>query len=111
MPASPERLEILRDDVTRAIHHGTDLLADLNAIADGLEALEPRIADLTEAERLVCVARLVGFDRAMPERLSEMVESLADVLAGLTATDGGAAWLAQRRGRLESGDEEDAAAA
>jgi hypothetical protein len=45
----------------------------------------------------------------MRARLAELVEGLADVVAGLTATDGGAAWLRHHLDRLAQGDAEEAA--
>jgi hypothetical protein len=38
--------------------------------------------------------------------LRELVEALADVIAGLTPTDGGRAWLEHHRARLEAGEED-----
>jgi hypothetical protein len=104
MAASPETLETLREQVTAAIQHGTDLIADLKTLAAGFESLVPEIAGMTEAERVAFFARLVGFEEGMPERLAALVESLADVLAGLTSSDGGEAWAEQQLTRLGSGE-------
>src|SRR5690349_18521447 len=45
-------LERLREQVAVTIGRGTDLLAALNALDDGLAALMPALARLPEAERL-----------------------------------------------------------
>ena len=109
MATSVTQTEELREQVTRAIQRTTDLIADLKALADALASLVPETADATEVERWEEVARLAGLDESTLERLEAVVETLADVLAGLSSTDGGAGWLQHRRARLESG--EDAAAA
>lgn len=72
-----------------------------------LEILRGRIA--SAIERAASAARLCGYDAALPERLRALVESLADVLAGLTSTDAGRAWLAHRQAQLMAGDAEEAA--
>jgi hypothetical protein len=100
---------MLREHVTRAIGHGTELISDLQALAEAFEVLLPELADATQAERWAEVARLSGLDPAMPERVATLIEGLADVVAGLTSADGGAAWLQHQRARLDAG--EDAAAA
>ena len=101
----PDRLERLRAHIAQMIQHATDLLADLDGLDDGLQLLMPSLGDLTEAERTGHVATLCGFDEALPERLRQLVESLADVLAGLTTSDGGTAWLERQLARLDTGDE------
>jgi hypothetical protein len=103
------RAELLRRRVTRATRHGTRLIADLQALAEGFELLLPELADATERERWAEVARVAGLDPAMPTHLADLVEALADVLAGLRSDDGGTAWLGHQRARLAAG--EDAAAA
>lgn len=103
--APPDRLESMRRRITTTIQDATDLLADLGAVADGLELLLPSLGDLTEAERAEHVAKLCGFDEALPDRLRELVESLADVLASLTTADGGEKWLQQQLARLDTGED------
>jgi hypothetical protein len=99
----------LREQVTATIHRGTDLLGDLKSLDDWLKALMPTLARLPGSEREAFVARLCGYDAALPDRLHQLVEGLADLVAGLTASDGGQAWLRQHLARVESGDETDAA--
>jgi hypothetical protein len=99
------RLELLRRHATQAIQHGTDLIADLQALAAAFEVVAPELADATERERWTEVARLTGLDAAGPEDLALLVETLADVLAGLTSADGGAAWLGHQRARLAAGED------
>jgi hypothetical protein len=55
------------------------------------------------------VARLCEYDETLPVRLHALVEGLADLLAGLTTTDGGKAWLQQHTARLEGGEPAEAA--
>jgi hypothetical protein len=107
--APATRAEILRAHVTRAMRHSTGLIADLKALGEAVPFLVPELADTTERERWHEVARLTGLDADMPQHLAALVETLADVLAGLTSDDGGAGWLEHQRSRLEAG--EDAAAA
>jgi hypothetical protein len=108
--ATDERaIERLRAQVTTTIQSGTDLLADLKVLDDRLVVLLPSLSSMTEAERDQFVARLCGYDAALPERLRQLVEGLADLVAGLTATDGGAAWLRHHLDRIAAGDDEDAA--
>jgi len=109
MASTPKQAEALRGQVTRAIKRTTDLIADLKALADGLETLLPDDIERTETERWREVARLAALDETTPERLEALVEALADVLAGLTSADNGAHWLARQRARLAAG--EDTAAA
>jgi hypothetical protein len=99
----------LRDQVTATIRRGTGLLEDLKSLDDGLQALMPALAKLPESERETLVARLCGYDAALPDRLHQLIEGMADLVAGLTATDGGQAWVRQHVARLESGEETDAA--
>ena len=109
MASTAQQAEALREQVSRTIQRSTNLIADLKALADGLEALLPEGPPRTAAERWQDIARLTAVDEAMPERLEAIVEALADVLAGLTSADNGARWLGHQRERLAAG--EDAAAA
>jgi hypothetical protein len=104
-----DRLEGLREHVTATIQHATDLLDRLQSLDQAFQPLQPRLAAMTAAERDAYVARLCGYDEALPERLGDLVESLADLLAGLTTTDGGKAWLHQHTARLEAGEPAEAA--
>ena len=99
----------LREHVTATIHRGTELLADLQSLDDGLQGLMPTLARLPESEREALVARMCGYDPALADRLRQLVEGLADLVAGLTATDGAQAWVRQHVARLEEGEETDAA--
>jgi hypothetical protein len=99
-------LERLRQHVERTIHHATELLGSLTSLDDALQVLLPSLASMTEGEREAYVARLCGYDDALPERLRELVESRADVIAGLTTTDHGRAWLDHHLARLQAGDDE-----
>ncbi|HEX9818195.1 MAG TPA: hypothetical protein VGD07_01085 [Methylomirabilota bacterium] len=101
----PNRAELLRRHVTRTTKHGTSLIADLQALAEAFELLLPELADATASERWVEVARMTGLDPAMPAHLADLVETLADVLAGLRSDDGGAAWLHHQRARLDAGED------
>jgi hypothetical protein len=103
------RAEILRRHVMQAIQHGTDLIADLQTLARAFEVLVPELAEATERERWAEVSRLAGLDTAVPEELAALVETLADVLAGLTSADGGEGWLAHQRARLQAGEDATAA--
>jgi hypothetical protein len=107
--APARRAEILRMHVTGATRHGTELIAALQALADAFPMLAPELTNATERERWLEVARLTGLNREVPEHLSELVEALADVLAGLSSDDGGAAWLELRRARLRAGEDPAAA--
>jgi len=102
-------LDRLRTRVTAAIQHGTDLLGDLKALDDGLALLLPPLSKLSASERDHAVARLCGYDPDLPERLRALIEGLADVVAGLTTTDGAAAWRRHQLERLGTGETEEAA--
>lgn len=102
-------LDRLRTHVTATIQRGTDLLADLKALDAGLTVLLPSLSELPASERALLVARLCGYDAALPDRLRELIEGLADVVAGLTATDGAAAWRRHQLERLGAGEGEEAA--
>lgn len=102
----PRDLDRLRDHVEKTVAHATDLLGTLTSLDEALAVLLPSIGSLTEAEREAYVARLCGYDEALPQRLRDLVESLADVIAGLTPTDGGRAWLEHHLSRLEAGEED-----
>jgi hypothetical protein len=109
MATAPPKTEDLREQVTQAIQRTTDLIVDLKGVADALASLVPETADATEVERWTEVARLAGFDAGTLERLEAVVETLADVLAGLTSADGGVAWLQHQRARLDAGEDATAA--
>ena len=102
-------LDRLRIHVTSTIQRGTDLLADLKTLDAGLALLMPSLSELPASERAQLVARLCGYDAALSERLRELVEGLADVVAGLTTTDGAAAWRRHQLERLGAGEGEEAA--
>jgi hypothetical protein len=101
--------EELRDQVSRVIQRTTDLIADLQTLARAFETVAPELREATASERWREVARISALDLALPEMLSNVVEALADVLAGLTSADAGGHWLAHQRARLDAG--EDAATA
>jgi hypothetical protein len=109
MPTPVTQTEALRAQVTRAIQRTTDLIADLKALVNALASRVPETANATEAERWEEVARLAGLNESTLERLEAVVETLADVLAGLTSADDGAAWLQHQRARLEAGEDTTAA--
>ena len=109
MATYEDELDQLRTHVTATIRRGTDLLADLKTLDDGLTVVLPSLSDLPTSERQPLVARLCGFDADLPDRLRELVEGLADVLAGLTSTDGAAAWRRHQLERLGAGEAEEAA--
>jgi hypothetical protein len=98
-------LDRLRTQVMATIQRGTDLLADLKALTAGLALLLPSLSELPPSEREQLVARLCGYDAALPERLRELIEGLADVVAGLTTSDGAAAWRRHQLERLGGGEE------
>jgi hypothetical protein len=102
----PTELEQLRAQIDAMVTHATSLLAALTSLDEALHLLLPPLSKMTAAERDAFVARLCGYDADLPERLRTLVESLADVIAGLTHADGGHAWLAHHLTRLETGDEE-----
>jgi hypothetical protein len=104
-PAATLRTEALRQHVMQAMQHGTELIADLQTITGAFEALVPEIAAATEHERWAEVARLTGLDASTPDDLSALVETLADILAGLTSADAGRGWLDHQRARLAAGEE------
>lgn len=95
--------------MARTIQHSTDLIADLQALARGFEGLVPELREATERERWVEVARITALDAALPDVLASVVETLADVLAGLTSSDGGQGWLEHQRARLDAGEDDTAA--
>ncbi len=100
------QLEQVRTHVVKTVTHATDLLAALTTLDEELQILLPSLGALTEAEREDFVARLCGYDADLPARLRTLIESLADVIAGLTSADGGRGWLAHHLARLEAGDDE-----
>ena len=99
----------LRSQLTMTIKHATGLLADLTTLDERLTVLLPSLSKQPASEREQLVARLCGYDAALPDRLRELIEGLADVVAGLTTTDGAAAWRRHHLERLGSGDSEEAA--
>ena len=99
----------LREQVTATIRRGTGLLSDLTSLDDWLQALMPALSRLSESEREAFVARLCGFDASLPERLRQLIEGLADLVGGLTTSDGAQRWVRQQVTRLESGDDSEAA--
>lgn len=100
-----DEFERLRHHVDLTTRHATTLLGSLTGLDEALQLLLPSLGRLTETEREIYVARLCGYDEALPDRLRELVESLADVIAGLTVTDGGRAWLEHHLSRLEAGED------
>lgn len=102
-------LDRVRTELTATIRRATDLLADLQALDARLIVLLPSLSELPASERAQRVARLCGFDAALPDRLGELIEGLADVVAGLTTTDGAAAWRRHQLERLGAGEAEEAA--
>jgi hypothetical protein len=108
-PAATLRTDTLRQHVMQAAQHGTDLIADLQALARAFDVLVPELADATKRERWAEVARLTGLDVRVPDELAALVETLADILAGLTSADGGRAWLGHQRARLDAGEDDSAA--
>src|SRR5262249_62020391 len=95
--------------VTATMQRRTVLRADVKSPADWLPALMPALARLPESEREALVARLCGSDPALRDRLHDLIGGLADLVAGLTASDAGQAWVRQHVARLEAGEETDAA--
>jgi hypothetical protein len=100
-----DRLANVRNQLATTIRRGSDLLADLIALDEGFQLLMPSLGDFPDDERKAHLARLCGFDEALPQRLHEMVEGLADVLAGLTTSDGSEAWLRSQLSQLDPGEE------
>src|SRR5216110_3236927 len=86
-----DQLEMFRAHIAQTIQRATDLIADLDKFDDGFQMLIPSMSELTQAERASQIATLCGFDENLPATLRQLVESLADVLAGLTTADGGMA--------------------
>lgn len=101
--------EELRDQVGRVIQRTTDLIADLQTLARAFESVAPELREATASERWREVARITALDLALPEILANVVEALADVLAGLTSADAGSHWLAHQRARLDAGEDTSAA--
>jgi hypothetical protein len=109
MTTHEQEIERLRALLTLTIRRVTELLGDLKSLDDRLLLLLPSLQELPESEREPFVARLCGYDPSLPDRLHELVGGLADVVAGLTASDGGGAWLRRHLDRLATGEAEEAA--
>lgn len=95
--------------MTATIRRGTGLLSDLKSLDDGLQQLMPAISRLSESERETFVARLCGYDASLSEQIRQLIEGLADLVGGLTTSDGAQRWVRQHVTRLESGDDSEAA--
>jgi hypothetical protein len=108
-PSMADPVDRMRAHVTATILHATKLLADLKGFDEALLTLKPALNRMTNDEREGYVARLCGYDEQLPERLTNLVESLADLLAGLTTADAGRAWLEQHTARLENNETIEAA--
>jgi hypothetical protein len=100
------QIEGLRAQIASAMKHGTALIADLQAITDRFAVVLPSLGEQTERGRWKTVARLCAIEEKTPEQLEALVENLADVLAGLTTSDGGQAWVQHRQQTLDAGDED-----
>jgi hypothetical protein len=109
MPTDEDPIDRLRAQVTSTIRRGTDLLADLEQLDDRLTVLLPSLGEMAESEREHFVAQLCGYDPSLPDRLQALVGGLADLVAGLTATDGAAAWRRHHLDRLAAGEADEAA--
>jgi hypothetical protein len=109
MPIPEDHLEALCARISTTIRRSTDLFAELTSLDEWLQALMPALARMTESERRTFVAKLCGYDPALPDHLQQLVQGLADLLGGLTAADGGQAWLRHHLTPLEAGEEEAAA--
>lgn len=109
MAAHENEVERLRAQVTLTIKRGTELLEDLDTLDERLSVVMPALLEMAESERERVVAQLCGYDPALSERLHELIGGLADLVAGLTTTDGGAAWLRHHLDRLAAGEAEEAA--
>ena len=109
MKSTPERLDAFRTQLSDTIEHSTELLADLKALNDAFPSLLPVVADLSESQRATEIAVLCGFNPALPAELHQLIVSLADLLAGLTAADSGEAWLRRQMDTLQTPGESAAA--
>lgn len=101
----PGDLEKLRSHVATTADLATALLVGLKELDEEFVALLPSLVELTNGDREAYVARLCGFDTALGQHLRDLVEALADVLAGLTSADAGQRWLRHRVGGLEAGED------
>jgi hypothetical protein len=109
MAIPEDQLEPLRTRISTTIQRATDLFADLTSLDEWLQGLMPTLARMTESERQRFVARLCGYDPALPDHVQQLLQGLADLLGGLTSADGGQAWLRHHLTRLEAGDDDEAA--
>jgi hypothetical protein len=109
MNTVPETLDTLRTQLTDTIEHGTELLVGLKALDDSFPKILPLLAVLSERERATEIAVLCGFHPLLRTYLHQLIESLADVLAGLTAADGGEAWLRRQIDTMQTPGEANAA--
>jgi hypothetical protein len=109
MASARTDIERLRARITTTIEHGTTLLGDLKSLDDELIVVLPLLQDMAQSERERVVARLCGYEATLPDQLRGLIEGLADLVAGLTTTDGAAAWRRHQRERLAAGDSEEAA--
>ena len=82
---------------------------DLKALNDSFPNLLPLLEKLSERQRATEIAVLCGFNPRLPTDLHQLIESLADVLGGLTAADGGEAWLRRQVDTLQTPGESSAA--
>ena len=96
----------LRGHIDKTIRRATDLLASLTSLDEALQVLLPSLAEMTDTEREAYVARLCGYDEALAGRLRQLVESLADMIAEVSPTDGGRAWLDHHLARIENGEQD-----
>jgi hypothetical protein len=109
MKTTSTSLDAFSTQLSDTIEHGTELLVDLKALNDSFPKLLPLLANLSERQRATEIAVLCGFNPGLPTDLHQLIESLADVLGGLTAADGGEAWLRRQVDALQMPGESSAA--
>ena len=93
MKTTSKSLGAFRTQLSDTIEHGAELLVGLKTLNDAFPTLLPPLEILPARERAKQVAVLCGFSPDLPADLHQLIESLADILGGLTAADGGEAWL------------------